>query len=773
MLPLLNDGSIYDISFIAKDLAGNESEAIIVSNVRFDISKPIITQIYPLENEFINSSEISFNTTEELIELKTNWSSIGKNSVISLIDSILKGENILESITNASLIDGDIYSLLIQGVDKALNISDSILIKNLTYDVKSPEFIVNFPKTNQYISSTDVEYNISEDLKSGQIIWESVDPVKDSRSPHIIELFNNELLADGVNGILNSIPLLADNTYYNISFNGVDKAMNKSSELLFNNILTDFKKPVLTIENPQSNTSINGGNIDFALSEDLNKGVVIWIPEGSTIDSPLSQIMHLDAGELKQGEHFGKEMIFPPTLENNKNYNIAFYGIDFADNYSDTIYVNNVLYDTINPIIIVNYPSNNQSINEFLPSYSLSENLNNAKIIVNRIEGNEDLDSPYFFDINSSDLKEGLNSNISLVGSDKLKNGTTYNINFYGEDFAGNSSDTVSIGNIDFDTENPIILILKPNSNEFIDNISMSYNLSEDLSSSIVKWINISDPNEVFTYTLNNQNLLLGDHLNIIMSDSLQLIDGSQYNVEISGFDLAGNKADNVFLNNVGYDLSPPVLTISSPKDSSFINNPFIIYGLSENLDSAQITWVNNMTNESTIVQLNGNDLTRGIHEDFVDPDMNSLVSGDIYSLIIEGKDLAGNNSNKFIVNHVNFDNILPNATINFPNSSDFINSNLFSYNLDEDFNNAQIKIEHTDGLIDPSSPYTIELESNELLKGEYNDIYFVNSFSLNDGSIYNFTFNGFDKAGNKSNEIIINDITYDITSPTIEIDFP
>ena len=124
-------------------------------------------------------------------------------------------------------------------------------------------------------------------------------------------------------------------------------------------------KPIVVINEPQSNSSINSGNISYYLSEELDKGSVIWYPTGSEINSSLSQIMSLDAEELNSGTHLQNKMIYPPTLEDNKIYDIAFYGVDFAGNYSDTVFVSNVLYDTISPVILVEFPYSNNYVNNF------------------------------------------------------------------------------------------------------------------------------------------------------------------------------------------------------------------------------------------------------------------------------------------------------------------------------------------------------------------------------------------------------------------------
>ena len=773
LLPRLNDGSFYDISITAKDLAGNQSDPFILSNIFYDITKPIIQNIFPINGKYINSTDVLLKTNEDLIKLDINWLSSNNKNLISTKDSIKIGENTIKSIDRDFLVDGEIYSLIMEGTDKAGNKSDSLLIKNIHFDKTSPEFLINNPKSNEYISSAELEYNISEDLLSGEIIWESVDSENDLNSPHLIKLLKNELLESGVNGNLNIIPSLSDNTYYNITFNGFDLASNESIPLIINNVLTDFTKPIVVINEPQSNSSINSENISYYLSEELDKGSVIWYHSGSEINSSSSQIMSLDAEELNSGTHLQNKMIYPPTLEDNKIYDIAFYGVDFAGNYSDTVFVSNVLYDTISPVILVEFPYSNNYVNNFNLNYSLSEPLYQGKIILNRVGGTQDLNSPHIVEIEKAKLTNTENSNISFFDLSNLSNGAIYDLSIHGIDYAKNTSDTITINNITFDSEPPQISILQPNSNIFIDNMLISYNLSENLLSSKIKWVNISDPSIFYTYTLSNQDLTVGDHINIDMTDSLELKDGIKYDIEISGSDLAGNFASTQIIENVGYDVLAPVLTISFPSDSSFINEPFINYNLSEKLDSAAITWINQKTSQPIIVNLIGNNLNKGDYIDFIDPNMNPLVSGDKYSLSIEGKDLAGNNSDQFILKDITFDNTNPIASISFPNSNNHINKLLFSYELNESFNDASIQIEQIDGMNDPFSPYNINLVENELENGKYDLVSLLNSISLNNGSVYSVKFTGNDKAGNKSNEININRLTFDNLSPSIQIDFP
>ena len=46
------DGSSYEISIVVTDMAKNTAETIIISNVTFDITAPVLSVTSPLEDSF-------------------------------------------------------------------------------------------------------------------------------------------------------------------------------------------------------------------------------------------------------------------------------------------------------------------------------------------------------------------------------------------------------------------------------------------------------------------------------------------------------------------------------------------------------------------------------------------------------------------------------------------------------------------------------------------------------------------------------------------------
>ena len=67
---MLQDSTIYSVTFLGKDPAGNESNLVINDNVAYDISSPIVTIIEPGNNHYTPSTNINYSTSEDLLIAK-------------------------------------------------------------------------------------------------------------------------------------------------------------------------------------------------------------------------------------------------------------------------------------------------------------------------------------------------------------------------------------------------------------------------------------------------------------------------------------------------------------------------------------------------------------------------------------------------------------------------------------------------------------------------------------------------------------------------------
>ena len=72
----LNDGSMYTFEMIGSDLAGNISDATIIDSITYDITPPIITMIYPFDDEAINNPTVSYAISEQLLLGEILWTQV-------------------------------------------------------------------------------------------------------------------------------------------------------------------------------------------------------------------------------------------------------------------------------------------------------------------------------------------------------------------------------------------------------------------------------------------------------------------------------------------------------------------------------------------------------------------------------------------------------------------------------------------------------------------------------------------------------------------------
>ena len=64
----LVNGSIYNIRFEGVDAAGNSAPEVVIKNIVFDNEIPVLAVSKPTNNSFINSPQISFSISEDLVK---------------------------------------------------------------------------------------------------------------------------------------------------------------------------------------------------------------------------------------------------------------------------------------------------------------------------------------------------------------------------------------------------------------------------------------------------------------------------------------------------------------------------------------------------------------------------------------------------------------------------------------------------------------------------------------------------------------------------------
>ena len=100
--------------------------------------------------------------------------------------------------------------------------------------------------------------------------------------------------------------------------------------------------------------------------------------------------------------------------------------------------------------------------------------------------------------------------------------------------------------------------------------------------------IDVNSPHKV---KLSGQQLTKGVHTDFDLNITSELADGGRYTVNFEGFDKAGNAAKVVAIEDVFFDLLPPVLSLDSPIAGSSINSPKVTYSSNEEMGKGMITF--------------------------------------------------------------------------------------------------------------------------------------------------------------------------------------
>jgi hypothetical protein len=351
--PDLSDGSVYRVTYTGIDRAGNEAEPVVLDGIGYDITLPVISTLMPSDSSAVNHTRFSYNLSEQVVEGTVTWTWLagpedsGSPHSINLAEDKM-GEGSSEEVELGEpplLVDGAEYSIELIGKDAAGNWSDVARVSNLRYDVTPPTFAVTFPTTDLYVLDSRVAYGLSEPLAEGSVTWAQTSGAADSRSPHLLQLTGEELTTEQYDTLLSSIPPLTDGAVYSITFGGTDAAGNEAEKVTVNEIKVDYTAPVLSLTSPLSGSAIKNSAIAYTLSENLKDASMLWTYVEGPNDPSSPHTVPLDSEELTLGDHPEGELIFPPLLVDGGLYNLAFVGVDYAGNVSDTVQVEELRYD--------------------------------------------------------------------------------------------------------------------------------------------------------------------------------------------------------------------------------------------------------------------------------------------------------------------------------------------------------------------------------------------------------------------------------------------
>ncbi len=127
----------------------------------------------------------------------------------------------------------------------------------------------------------------------------------------------------------------------------------------------------------------------------------------------------------------------------------------------------------------------------------------------------------------------------------------------------------------------------------------------------------------------------------------------------MNGVDLAGNSSVPVVIADVRFDATAPVFADVKPGSGGYVKSTNLTYTLSETIASGTVIWESQSpeldAEPQHIVELTGDELSGGLHEDMAISTAPPLIDGAVYTLRIAGADAAENLSDTVTVANVTF----------------------------------------------------------------------------------------------------------------------
>ncbi len=784
----LSDSVFYQVHIYGTDRAGNISRPTIIDSIMYDIEVPVVELLSPNFREFRNFTSISFSQNEPL----TSWKIVAK-SIAGVPDpqsphyyepdSLIFDFGIVEKdlAEEFHLNDGSVYRFELSAIDRAGNISSIFSVDSVTYDISPPILTTIYPASGVAINQTTISYSNNESLRAGEFRWEQTEGTTDSSAPHIIPLIPIELeKGNHIQVGLSNQNELTDGTVYSLMFVGQDLAGNDGIAPLNSEILFDAVPPEFTDIKPIRGSALNHKHVSYTLSEKVDEGSITWIWIGGVKDESAPHIVQLTNSEMESGKHDSIVLTNSPQLMDGGKYRLEFNAIDRAGNAADAKVEENILYDFTAPVMTVSYPI----AMSFLPknqfSYHLSETLFEGTFLLERTAGKEDPKSPYEITLTIKEKMAGDHDEIQMILMPDVKERVVYKLSFIGKDRANNFTVPFRIPGIQYDFTPPLISITDLEDSTDVNHLIVNYEFSELLKESEITWERTggeNDPKRIHKQSLTGKELAEGLHQDSQIINSPNLIDGAEYSISIFGRDRAGNESNIPIVKKIRYDITAPLIHLAHPIERTYISTPAIKYELSENLHKGIITYIQtggSMDPRSPQVFEMSFDLRqKGVHENVFLNEGPNLAEGAIYTISIEGEDRAGNEASIASISGVIYDATPPELTLQIADSSLFVNHNRISFTMSENVESGLITWTQVGGFQDPKSPHKANLVGNELEKDSFINYTLTNAPQLSDGSIYTISFSAKDFAGNISETVIIENILYDISPPSLQIVSP
>jgi len=237
-------------------------------------------------------------------------------------------------------------------------------------------------------------------------------------------------------------------------------------------------------------------------------------------------------------------------------------------------------------------------------------------------------------------------------------------------------------------------------------------------------------------------------------------------------------------------DTTPPVLSSTSPVQSTTVKTTQVSYTLSETVASGSVTWTRTGGtadgNSPHSQSLTGGELNSGVHTSITLTNNPTLIDGAIYTIAFDATDAAGNVATTVSNTNVTYDVATEVPILTSPASSSSDNATLATdFTLPEAASNGTVKMTftRTAGSTDANSPHVITFvagfgtaaQHTTTLNGDdlsnNDDVFSVSSQpndAFVDGAVYDVKFEYQDAVGNAMVSVTNTGFIYDTTSPTV-----
>ncbi|MDI6781566.1 MAG: Ig-like domain-containing protein, partial [bacterium] len=419
----LVNGTSYMITIKAMDFAGNISQPASAYNWTYDTSPPGLQLVYPAENGADNSSiRVEYILSEDVHPgyLRLMF---GTTTISNGLGSKAGKQSI--ELTNLGLVDGAIYTVRLEAMDMAGNLS-SVANSNWRYDttIATPSLSLSGTFTTSQLvmidigTDTDVigwllSENQATPPESSDLRWLSAKP----------SVFS---LSSGT-GIKNIYLWVKD--------------MSGNMSHCMRSIAIDTEIPIIIFSQPASGGfGTQNIRVKYSLSEDIASGTLrlSFIQTGGSHDgySPHQYIL----SDTLKGDH---SFVGTYSLVDGAVYTVTLEGEDTAGNKAQLATNVNWTYDISAPTINMLKPSNNGCDNHDIELvYVLSETVKPDSMLLMFSGTPASAALPY---------NKGTNTaNIDISGLN-LTHGQTYTVTMQAKDMAGNPSGVVTKTNWTYD----------------------------------------------------------------------------------------------------------------------------------------------------------------------------------------------------------------------------------------------------------------------------------------------------------------------------------